>query len=57
MYICFYFCNKCLEDKDAISNFIAGSKDYHMQIIDSREDRLVTRGRTWATELIATMQS
>lgn len=48
---------ECLEDKDAIVNFIAGSRDVHMQMIDAREDRLVTRARSWAADLISSLQS
>lgn len=37
-------------------NFIAGSRDAHMQVIDMREDRLVTRAREWATDLVNNLQ-
>lgn len=50
-------CFQCLEDKDAIVNFIAGSRDFHIQVIDMREDLLVKRARAWATDLIAKLQS
>lgn len=48
---------ECLEDKDAIVNFVAGSRDVHMQMIDAREDRLVTRARSWAADLVARLQT
>lgn len=47
---------ECLEDKDAIMNLIAGMRDNHMQKIDAREDRLVSRGRQWVSSLIEEMQ-
>lgn len=47
----------CLEDKDALANMITGSRDVHMQVIDMREDRLVTRARSWSAELIAALLS
>lgn len=47
---------QCLEDKDALINLIAGSRDYHMQKIDSREDKLIKRARAWASDLISAMQ-
>lgn len=50
-------CFQCLEDKDAIVNFIAGSRDFHIQVIDMREDLLVKRARAWAVDLIAKLQS
>ena len=46
-----------LEDKDVIVNLAAGMRDNHMQRIDSREDRLMNRSRTWAKELCCKMQS
>lgn len=51
------FVLQCLDDKDAIVNFIAGSRDMHMQVIDAREDRLVTRARQWATDLVNNLQA
>lgn len=48
---------QCLEDKDALVSMMTGSRDVHMQAIDMREDRLVTRARSWAAELIAALLS
>lgn len=43
---------ECAEDKDAINNLVAGSKDFHSQVIDAREDSLVSRARRWAENLV-----
>lgn len=48
---------QCLDDKDALVNMMTGSRDVHLQAIDGREDRLVTRARSWAAELVAALQS
>uniref|UniRef100_A0A182QY23 Uncharacterized protein n=1 Tax=Anopheles farauti TaxID=69004 RepID=A0A182QY23_9DIPT len=40
-----------LDDKDVISNMAAGMRDQHMQQIDAREDKLITRSRNWVKEL------
>lgn len=42
---------ECMEDKDAIINLVAGMRDFHTQVIDSREDKLSQRAKGWVTEL------
>lgn len=42
---------ECLDDKDAIMNLIAGMRDLHMQRIDAREDKLISRARGWISDL------
>ncbi|KAM7352445.1 tbCMF46 isoform 2-T2 [Cochliomyia hominivorax] len=42
----------CMEDREAIANLIAGMKDYHTQRIDEREDRLMTRSKSFIDDLI-----
>ncbi|XP_050085619.1 dynein regulatory complex subunit 3-like [Anopheles aquasalis] len=46
-----------LEDKDVISNMAAGMRDQHMQLIDEREDKLITRSRNWVKELCDELQN
>ncbi|XP_058126128.1 dynein regulatory complex subunit 3-like [Anopheles ziemanni] len=46
-----------LDDKDVISNMAAGMRDQHMQLIDSREDKLITRSRNWVKELCDDLQN
>lgn len=46
----------CLEDKDALNNFVVGMKDHHVQKIDEREDRLVVRSKNFVTDLIKELQ-
>lgn len=41
---------ECMEDKDAIINLVAGMRDFHTQVIDSREDKLSQRARGWVTD-------
>ncbi|KAJ6649517.1 Dynein regulatory complex subunit 3 [Pseudolycoriella hygida] len=48
---------ECFEDKSNIGKFILASREHHILVIDTREERLITRGRSWANELIAKMQS
>ncbi|KAG4080724.1 hypothetical protein HA402_013254 [Bradysia odoriphaga] len=48
---------ECFEDKSNISKFILGSREHHILVIDTREERLITRGRNWVKELIAKMQN
>uniref|UniRef100_A0A8W7P001 Uncharacterized protein n=2 Tax=gambiae species complex TaxID=44542 RepID=A0A8W7P001_ANOCL len=45
-----------LDDKDVISNMAAGMRDQHMQQIDAREDKLITRSRNWVKELCDDLQ-
>lgn len=47
---------ECLEDKESILNLVSGMRDHHMYVIDSREDRLMTRGRGWVKNLISNLQ-
>ncbi|XP_046810039.1 dynein regulatory complex subunit 3 [Lucilia cuprina] len=42
----------CMEDREAIANLIAGMKDYHTQRIDEREDRLMTRSKSFIDNMI-----
>lgn len=42
---------ECMEDKDAIINLVAGMRDFHTQVIDSREDKLSQRAKGWVTDL------
>lgn len=42
---------ECMGDKDAIINLVAGMRDFHTQIIDSREDKLCQRAKGWVTDL------
>ncbi|XP_061513164.1 dynein regulatory complex subunit 3 [Anopheles gambiae] len=46
-----------LDDKDVISNMAAGMRDQHMQQIDAREDKLITRSRNWVKELCDDLQN
>ncbi|XP_058064789.1 dynein regulatory complex subunit 3-like [Anopheles bellator] len=46
-----------LDDKDVISNMAAGMRDQHMQLIDAREDKLITRSRNWVKELCDDLQN
>ncbi|XP_058455415.1 dynein regulatory complex subunit 3-like [Malaya genurostris] len=48
---------EALEDKDVINNLAAGMRDNHMQLIDAREDRLISRSRDWVRELCDGMQN
>lgn len=45
-----------LIDKDFITALALGTRDLHMQRIDAREDRLITRSRTWVKELNEKLQ-
>lgn len=45
-----------LIDKDFIGILALGTRDLHMQRIDAREDRLITRSRTWVKELNEKLQ-
>lgn len=47
---------QCFEDKSNIGKFILGSREHHILVIDTREERLISRGRSWVNELIAKMQ-
>lgn len=42
----------CMEDREAIANLIAGMKDFQTQRIDEREDRLMTRSKTFVDNMI-----
>ena len=42
----------CLEDRDAIMNLLAGMKDVHIQRIDEREDRLMTRSKEFIENMV-----
>lgn len=42
----------CMEDREAISNLIAGMKDAHTQRIDEREDRLTQRSKEFVDNMI-----
>ncbi|XP_065356813.1 dynein regulatory complex subunit 3 [Calliphora vicina] len=42
----------CMEDREAIANLIAGTKDCHTQRIDEREDRLMTRSKFFIDDMI-----
>uniref|UniRef100_A0A182JCY1 Dynein axonemal assembly factor 1 homolog n=1 Tax=Anopheles atroparvus TaxID=41427 RepID=A0A182JCY1_ANOAO len=46
-----------LDDKDVISSMAAGMRDQHMQLIDAREDKLITRSRNWVKELCDDLQN
>ncbi|XP_058820009.1 dynein regulatory complex subunit 3-like isoform X2 [Topomyia yanbarensis] len=48
---------EALEDKDVINNLAAGMRDNHLQLIDAREDKLVSRSRNWVRELCDGMQN
>ncbi|XP_012283171.1 dynein regulatory complex subunit 3 [Orussus abietinus] len=37
-------------DKDTLSNNLAATHDIHLQVIDDREDRMVSRLKTWVEE-------
>lgn len=41
-----------MEDKEALNNCIGTSHDIHMQLIDAREDRLMTRAKAWLSNLV-----
>lgn len=41
---------ECMEDKDAIINLVAGMRDFHTQVIDSREDKLSQRAKGWVID-------
>ncbi|RZB89891.1 leucine-rich repeat-containing protein 48 [Asbolus verrucosus] len=41
-----------MSDKDVLHNAIATSHDMHMQIIDSREDTLISKAEDWLEELV-----
>ncbi|XP_071455286.1 dynein regulatory complex subunit 3-like [Hetaerina americana] len=41
---------QCLENKDALQNMLISSHDSHLQIIDGREDTLVSEARGWLKE-------
>lgn len=45
-----------ITDKDTISALALGTRDLHMQRIDAREDRLITRSRNWVKDLCEKMQ-
>ncbi|XP_062706990.1 dynein regulatory complex subunit 3-like [Aedes albopictus] len=45
-----------LDDKDVINNLAAGMRDHHMQVIDAREDKLISRSRNWVRELCDGLQ-
>lgn len=47
---------ECLEDKENILNLVSGMRDHHISLIDSREDRLITRARVWVKDLITNSQ-
>lgn len=38
-------------DRDALAKAMTGTQDVHMQVIDGREDQLVTRIRSWAATM------
>ncbi|XP_053691792.1 dynein regulatory complex subunit 3-like [Sabethes cyaneus] len=48
---------EALDDKDVISNLAAGMRDHHMQLIDAREDKLISRSRNWARDLCEDIQN
>lgn len=54
--ILFLFNLQCFEDKSNIGKFILASREHHILVIDTREERLISRGRNWVNELIAKMQ-
>lgn len=41
-----------MADKDMLHNALATSHDMHMQIIDAREDTLITNAKDWLEDLI-----
>lgn len=45
-----------ITDKDTINILAAGARDLHMQRIDAREDRLISRSRNWVKDLCEKMQ-
>lgn len=45
-----------IADKDTINALALGTRDLHMQRIDAREDRLITRSRNWMKDLCEKMQ-
>ncbi|OXU31637.1 hypothetical protein TSAR_016127 [Trichomalopsis sarcophagae] len=41
-----------MEDKDALTNCLAGSHFLHLQVIDDRQDRMVKRLRDWQAKFL-----
>ncbi|KAG8236575.1 hypothetical protein J437_LFUL015761 [Ladona fulva] len=41
---------ECLESTDALQNAIASSHDIHVQMIDAREDKLISEAKNWLKE-------
>lgn len=42
----------CLEDRDALMNLLAGMKDWHIQRIDEREDKLMNRSKEFIDNMV-----
>lgn len=45
-----------MSDKEALSNALGATHDYHLLIIDNREDRLVSRAKKWLNDLVTNLQ-
>ncbi|KAF2879918.1 hypothetical protein ILUMI_26247 [Ignelater luminosus] len=45
-----------MSDKEILNNALGASHDLHLQLIDAREDRLVSRARTWLNTLVTSLQ-
>ncbi|KAK6632612.1 hypothetical protein RUM43_013380 [Polyplax serrata] len=44
--------NQMMQDKEALVNALSTSHDYHLLVIDQREDKLVTKVRGWLSNLV-----
>lgn len=42
--------------KEDLNNALAATHDMHLQIIDAREDRLVTKAKGWLCKLVNNLQ-
>lgn len=47
---------ECLENKEIISNFVSRMREHHTSLLDSREERLVTKSLAWVNDAITNLQ-